>query len=149
MADANAQQSASAASAIVGGNTLTLIADGPARLKALLDLIEGARETLRILYYIFKDDMSGHLVRDAMLAARERGVKVSILVDGFGSDAAKDSFFQPLIDSECGFCRFEPKFGRRYLLRNHQKLALADGKSVLVGGFNVEDDYFGTIEEGA
>lgn len=149
MADANAQKSAPAASATVGGNCLTLIADGPARLKALLDLIGGAQETLRILYYIFKDDASGHLVRDAMLAACKRGVKVTILVDGFGSDAAKDSFFQPLVDSECGFCRFEPKFGRRYLLRNHQKLALADDCRVLIGGFNVEDDYFGTIEEGA
>jgi len=75
-------------------------------------------------------------------------VKVDVLVDGFGSDA-KDSFFQPLVESKCGFCRFEPRFGRRYLLRNHQKLVLADDQSVLTGGFNLQDDYFGTIESGA
>jgi cardiolipin synthase len=149
MADAKAQKPAPAASATVEGNRLTLIADGPARLEALIDLIDGARRTLRILYYMFKDDASGHRVRDAMLEACRRGVKVTILVDGFGSDDAKDSFFQPLVESQCGFCRFEPKFGRRYLLRNHQKLALADEERVLVGGFNVSDEYFGTVEDGA
>jgi cardiolipin synthase len=149
MADAKAPESAPAASATVEGNRLTLIADGPARLEALIDLIAGARRTLRILYYMFTDDSSGHRVRDAMLEACRRGVKVTILVDGFGSDAAKDSFFQPLVESQCGFCRFEPKFGRRYLLRNHQKLALADEERVLVGGFNVSDEYFGTVEDGA
>jgi cardiolipin synthase len=35
------------------------------------------------------------------------------------------------------------------LLRNHQKLALADGRSVIIGGFNISDDYFGTIGAGA
>lgn len=149
MADTNIPKPAPAATAMVEGNRLTLIADGPARLKALIGIIDGARHSLRVLYYIFKDDASGVRIRDALLAACRRGVKVDILVDGFGSDAAKDSFFQPLIDSKCGFCRFEPKFGRRYLLRNHQKLVLADENSVLTGGFNVEDDYFGTIESGA
>ncbi|HEY0625280.1 MAG TPA: phosphatidylserine/phosphatidylglycerophosphate/cardiolipin synthase family protein [Allosphingosinicella sp.] len=149
MADASPPQKAPAVTADVAGNRLTLFADGPERLEALINLIESAKESLRVLYYIFKDDASGRRVRDAMLAACARGVKVDILVDGFGSDAAKDSFFQPLIDSDCGFCRFEPKLGRRYLLRNHQKLALADERAVLTGGFNVEDDYFGTAESGA
>jgi cardiolipin synthase A/B len=76
-------------------------------------------------------------------------VKVAILVDGFGTDDVAERFFQPLIDSRCSFCRFEPKWGRRYLLRNHQKLALADTRIVLAGGFNVSDDYFGDVESGA
>ena len=36
----------------VDGNRLTLLPDGPERLEALIGLIEGARESLRILYYI-------------------------------------------------------------------------------------------------
>jgi cardiolipin synthase len=133
----------------VEGNRLILLAEGEDRLAALLGLIAGAREELRILYYIFVDDACGRAVRDALLEACARGVKVSILVDGFGSDAASDAFFQPLIDADCRFCRFAPRWGRRYLLRNHQKLALADQDSVLVGGFNVSDDYFGSAESGA
>ncbi len=132
----------------IGEDRLTLLPDGPERLEALLALIDGASETLRILYYIFMADESGTRVRDALLAARRRGVEVTLLVDGFGSDAGND-FFASLEEEGCGFCRFSARWGRRYLLRNHQKLALADETRVLIGGFNVEDDYFGTVESGA
>jgi cardiolipin synthase len=132
----------------VAGNRLTLLADGPERLAALLELIEGARESLRFLYYMFMDDESGTRVRDALIAAAGRGVEVSLLVDGFGSTANRE-FFRPLEEAGITFCQFSPKWGRRYLLRNHQKLALADEKRVIIGGFNVSDDYFGTVESGA
>jgi cardiolipin synthase len=114
----------------------------------LIALIEGARESLRFLYYMFLDDASGTRVRDALIAAAERGVTVSLLVDGFGSTANLE-FFRPLQESPASFCIFIPKWGRRYLLRNHQKLALADGCKVIIGGFNISDDYFGTNESGA
>jgi cardiolipin synthase A/B len=146
MADAAPQQPAP--SIKVAGNRLTLLPDGPERLEALIALIEGAKESLRVLYYIFLDDASGTRVRDALIAAANRGVKVSLLADGFGSTASRD-FWRPVLDAEIRFCRFSPKFGRRYLLRNHQKLALADGRKVITGGFNVSDDYFGTVESGA
>lgn len=133
----------------VAGNRLTLLPDGPDRLKALLALIDGAEESLRILYYIWVDDESGRRVRDALLAAVKRGVEVSLLVDGFGASNATAAFFGPLAESEARFCRFVPRWGRRYLLRNHQKLALADGRKVLVGGFNISDEYFGTVKSGA
>lgn len=133
----------------VANNRLTLLPDGPKRLERLIALIDGAERTLRLLYYIFLDDAAGMRVRDALLRAVERGVAVSLLVDGFGSDAADEEFFKPLVDGDCHFCRFVPRWGRRYLMRNHQKLALADERKVIVGGFNVSDDYFGTVAAGA
>lgn len=133
----------------VDGNRLTLLPDGPARLDALVALIEGAERTLRLLYYMFDADRSGTRVRDALLAAVDRGVKVSLLVDGFGTDADDELFFKPLIEGPSEFCRFQPRLGRRYLLRNHQKLALADEDLVMVGGFNVTDEYFGSPEDEA
>lgn len=133
----------------VGGNRLTLLPDGPERLEALIALIDGATESLRVLYYIWADDGTGRRVRDALIAAARRGVRVSLLVDGFGASDQPAGFFQPLIDADARFCRFVPRWGRRYLLRNHQKLALADGAKAIVGGFNISDDYFGTIEAGA
>ncbi len=146
MAEAEAQEPG--LSLEVAGNRLTLLADGPERLHALLDLIGGAKESLRFLYYMFMDDSSGARVRDALIGAAGRGVAVSLLVDGFGSTANRD-FFRPLEAAGVAFCRFSPKFGRRYLLRNHQKLALADGERVIIGGFNVSDDYFGSVDSGA
>jgi cardiolipin synthase len=133
----------------VAGNRLVLLPDGPDRLESLINLVDGAARTLRFLFYMFKADGTGHRVRDALIAARARGVEVSLLIDGFGSEDTPDAFFQPLIDSGCRFCRFEPRWGRRYLLRNHQKFVLADTDKVISGGFNIADDYFGTVEEGA
>ncbi|MEA3050831.1 MAG: cardiolipin synthase [Sphingomonadales bacterium] len=148
MADAVQQDQAEPVSVVVAGNRLTLLADGPTRLDALIALIDGAKQSLRVLYYIFLDDSAGTRVRDALIAASGRGVQVSLLVDGFGATTSKP-FWQPLLDSDVRFCRFSPRYGRRYLLRNHQKLALADGRKVIIGGFNISDDYFGTIESGA
>jgi len=132
----------------VAGNRLTLLEDGPERLEALIALIDGARESLRILYYMWDDDKSGRQVRDALVAAMRRGVTVALLVDGFGT-SARDGFFQELTEGGARFCRFAPRWGRRYFLRNHQKLAIADGRRVIVGGFNISDNYFGTVEDGA
>jgi len=133
----------------VAGNCLTLHEEGPERLGALIALIDAAKESLRILYYIWADDEAGRQVRNALVVAARRGVAVSMLVDGFGCANAPADFFQPLIDAKARFCRFAPRWGRRYLLRNHQKLALADGRKVMIGGFNISSDYFGTIEQGA
>ena len=141
--------SAPAISMDVAGNQLTVHSDGPERLEALIALIDGARTSLRILYYIWLNDASGRRVRDALVGAAERGVEVSMLLDGFGASAATADFFKPLSDAGARFCRFVPRWGRRYLLRNHQKLALADGERAIVGGYNIGDEYFGTIEEGA
>jgi cardiolipin synthase A/B len=129
----------------VDGNRLTLMPDGPERLAALLALIRSARRTLRVLYYIYVDDAAGSAVRDALIAAARRGVKVHLIVDGLGSEHANSHhFFDPLREAGVDTCRFVPRWGRRYLLRNHQKLALADEERVIIGGFNIEDDYFGT-----
>ena len=72
----------------VAGNRLTLLPDGPERLAALIELIEGAQKSLRVLYYIWEDDEAGRQVRDALIAAVERGVAVSLVVDGYGASSA-------------------------------------------------------------
>ena len=137
----------------VDGNRLTLLAEGPMRLDALVALIDGAEHSLRLLYYTFLADSSGQRVKDALHRAIDRGVTVALLVDGFGSSATPDDYFTDLSRAGTKFCRFNPTYGRRYLLRNHQKLALADGEidraRAIIGGFNISDDYFGDVEAGA
>ncbi|WP_298092709.1 hypothetical protein [uncultured Sphingomonas sp.] len=58
----------------VEGNRLTLLDTGPRRLDAVLDLIDRARRSLRILYYIYADDDAGRRVNAALIAATRRGV---------------------------------------------------------------------------
>lgn len=138
----------------VEGNRLTLLDTGPRRLDTLLDLIARAQRSLRLLYYIYTDDSVGERVRGALVAAAARGVEVTLIVDGLGSDPAYDrDFFAPLRAAGGRVCFFEPRLGRRYLLRNHQKIALADAEAedarIIIGGFNIQDDYFGAPGTGA
>lgn len=132
----------------IEGNRLALIVDGPAHWEALMALIAGARESVKLYYYIFEGDRSGTAVREALLDAINRGVRVSLIVDGFGSSDTGLSFFAPLEEAGADCCRFMPRFGRRYLLRNHQKMAIADGARAIIGGFNIADDYFEPTAEG-
>ncbi len=137
----------------IDGNRLTLLTEGPALLDTLIELIDGARHSLRLLYYTYLADVSGERVKEALLRAINRGVTVALLIDGFGSSATPNDYFADLSKAGAKFCRFNPSYGRRYLLRNHQKLALADGNTkhgrALIGGFNIADDYFGAEEAGA
>ena len=137
----------------VDGNRLTLLPDGPELLQTLLALIDGARQSLRLLYYIYAPDGAGALVAEALGRALDRGVTVSLLVDGFGSSKLPPDYFEPVAKRGAHVCTFHPSIGRRYLLRNHQKMALADAEGsaarILIGGFNVEDSYFGTVADGA
>ena len=127
----------------VDGNRLSLLTAGAQRLDALVAMIGEARETIRLLYYIYAQDAAGQRVHAALLGAAARGVKVSLIVDGFGSDSTShEQFFETLRNGGVDVCAFHPRWGRRYLLRNHQKMAIADEQSAIIGGFNIAQDYF-------
>jgi cardiolipin synthase len=124
----------------IAGNRLEVIETGAGRLRALLDLIAGAQHSFKMLMYMFNPDHAGSAVHDALLAAARRGVDVRLLVDGFGSDAPPQ-FFADLADAGGDYCVFNPSWGRRYLLRNHQKLVTADDAIAILGGANIDETY--------
>lgn len=122
-------------------HSFTFYPAGKDRLAALLDLIAQAKQSVRICFYIFAEDASGVLVRDALAAAAKRGVSVRLIIDGFGADARRE-FFAPMVEAGGTFCCFSPRWTQRYLIRNHQKIVVIDGRAAMIGGFNVEDSYF-------
>lgn len=122
-------------------NRLRLIPTGEGRLAAILELIDGAKKRLSLLFYMFSDDPAGRQVRDALVRAAGRGVEVKLLVDRFGCGPVKSEFLDPLKDAGGHYCIFHPRYGRRYLIRNHQKMAIADGRRALIGGSNINQHY--------
>jgi cardiolipin synthase len=124
----------------VAGNLLEVIETGDGRLRALLDLIAGAQHSFKMLMYMFNPDHAGGVVHDALLAAARRGVQVKLLVDGFGS-GVPPKFFADLGEAGGEYCVFNPSWGRRYLLRNHQKLVTADDRIAILGGANIDETY--------
>ena len=124
----------------ISGNRLELIESGEERFRLLLDLIAGAERSIKMLMYMFNPDNDGDAVRKALTDAARRGVDVKLLIDGFGS-AATPKFFQELAEAGGSYCVFNPSYGRRYLLRNHQKLIVIDQQTVLIGGANIDATY--------
>lgn len=124
----------------IAGNRIELIESGEARLRLLLELIGGAHQSIKMLMYMFNPDPVGEEVRDALAAAARRGVEVRLLIDGFGS-SARPEFFAELSQAGGQECVFNPSYGRRYLLRNHQKLVIVDEQTVIIGGANIDDTY--------
>ena len=100
-----------------------------------------------MLMYMFNPDRAGERVRHALVAAAKRGVEVKLLIDGFGSAAPPD-FFTAMDEAGARHCVFNPSYGRRYLMRNHQKLVVVDEAVVLIGGANIDTDYLSDRAEG-
>lgn len=123
------------------GHRLTFQPGGADRRTALLALIEGAERSIRMCFYIFTPDAAGIAVCHALTEAARRGVRVSLIVDGFGAKADK-GFFAELIAAGGAFCCFSPTISQRYLIRNHQKIVVVDDRVAMLGGFNIEDSYF-------
>jgi cardiolipin synthase A/B len=126
----------------VAGHRLHILHKGEERLAALLSLIEEARQSLRVFFYMFHADATGTQVRDALIAAAVRGVKVELMIDRFGSSAISEIFFTPLIAVGANYHSFSSRWGLGYFIRNHQKMVIADETHALIGGFNITDEYF-------
>jgi cardiolipin synthase len=124
----------------IAGNRIELVESGVDRFTLLLELIGGAQKCIKMLMYMFNPDKDGDAVRDALTDAAKRGVDVKLLIDGFGS-AATPRFFAELGKAGGEHCVFNPSWGRRYLLRNHQKLIVIDDRTVLTGGANIDATY--------
>jgi cardiolipin synthase len=123
------------------GLRLEFYPSGPDRLEQLLRLIDTARSSLKLAFYIFARDTTASLVRDRLVQAAKRGVEVTVILDGFGAEADAD-FLAPLVDAGGTYHRFLARWSRRYLIRNHQKMVIVDGEAAMLGGFNIEDSYF-------
>lgn len=130
-------------SSYVLNNSCRLINGGKEYFDVLVRLIDSAARSIHLQVYIFEADETGNLVADALIAAARRRVDVYVLCDGYASSVPAElvstlqangvhiRFFEPILKSSNFY------FGRRL----HQKLAVFDGESALVGGINISNKY--------
>jgi cardiolipin synthase A/B len=110
---------------------------------AMLSAIDAARESVCLESYIFTDDSVGQRFRSGLVRARQRGVRVRVLVDALGSIGLPGGFWQPLLDVGGEVRQFNPLALDRLGIRNHRKLLVCDERVAFVGGFNIAADYDG------
>lgn len=142
------------AAAAPGESSIELLPGGLESLAARLALIDRARHTVDLQYYIFRDDGSGRGVAEALWRAAERGVRVRMLLDDWGSrppDGTLSRFashpgievrlFNPLRLRWPAILAILIDFDRANR-RMHNKALVADNQAAIVGGRNVGDEYF-------
>jgi cardiolipin synthase A/B len=112
-------------------------------LEASLSLIEAARETIRIEFYIWRDSEIGQRFLDALVRASQRGVNVRVMVDSLGSVTLQEKFFDPLKVAGGQFRWFNPLRLKRLGFRDHRKCVVCDEQIAVIGGFNIGPEYQG------
>jgi cardiolipin synthase len=120
--------------------------DGTDALAALHRLIDHAQARLDISTFILADDRTGRDIVARLVHAARRGVAIRVLIDGIGSMATPWTLLAPIRRAGGQTARFLPLLRRpfrgRSNLRNHRKLAIADGRILWSGGRNLADEYF-------
>ena len=129
----------------LGGNKLQLLTNGRAYFPALQHAFDAAQSEIYLETYIFNDDDTGRRIAAALVRAAGRGVRVHVLVDGFGSKGIFEQTRQLLAAANIEVLIFGPKTSPLTLRRNrlrrlHRKLVVVDARVAFVGGINIIDD---------
>ena len=142
-----AVEEAAVSSPLVVGNRAGLLQDGPATYKAMFAAIRAARHHVNFETYIIEDDDVGREFSGLLVAARKRGVKVSVIYDSVGSLNTPKEFFDRLRDNGIRVIEFNPvnplSVRKEWLLNNrdHRKLLIVDGRIAFLGGINISNVY--------
>lgn len=129
-----------------GGNEVQLLRGGDALFPAMCEAIRSAVRQVWLATYIFGDDDAGRAVAAALVAAAGRGVRVCVVVDGFGSLQSHSGLRGLFEGSAVELAVFRPVQGwwawlqPGQLRRLHQKICVVDDQQAFVGGINVLDD---------
>jgi cardiolipin synthase A/B len=121
----------------------TWLCSGRDMFPAMLAAIEAASRAICLETYIYNQDQIGERFRAALVAARQRGVRVRVMVDALGSLTLPWSFWEPLLAVGGEVRLFNPLALDRLSIRDHRKLLVCDDQVAFVGGFNVGADFDG------
>ena len=132
--------------ALRDGHELRLLEGSVELFPALVADINRAQRYVRLETYIFDLTASGADVAQALLDAARRGVRVQVVVDGFGTEALAHPWPERFMDAGVQWAVYSPPGTLGLLIpgrwrRLHRKLCVVDGDVLYCGGINVLDDF--------
>jgi len=141
-------------SVFVPGNRVTLLRNGEAYFPAIETAFDRARHEIYLETYIYKNDATGQRIADVLKRAVVRGVKVYVLIDGYGSKDLPRSMLDRLRTDGVKTLIYGRKispwtFRRKRLRRMHRKIVVVDREIAFVGGINIIEDREATGDMGS
>lgn len=137
-----------------GLNGVHPLPDGLDAFAARMLLARRAERSLDVQYYIWRNDLTGTLLLQALVDAARRGVRVRLLLDDnntAGLDGAlavlaaqpniEVRLFNPFANRNVRWLGYLTDFSRLNR-RMHNKSITADNQATIVGGRNIGDAYF-------
>ena len=136
------------AGALLTDNTsVEMIYDGKEMFERLCNDIRNARYTVKVCYFIVKDDEIGRQFIDLLTEKAREGVKVRLLIDALGSRSIGYTNLREFKAAGGEYAYFfKPWIRHMYFrinYRNHRKLVVIDNEIGYIGGFNIAREYLG------
>jgi cardiolipin synthase len=125
--------------AFTDGNSATPLIDGPASFKVRFGLMRKAKKSIHIQSWAFYDDATGNAAADLLIAKKQAGLDVKIMVDGKTSAVHGAAVLARMSAAGIEIVLFNDA-ARKYD-GLHTKILLVDGVHAIVGGMNFGDDY--------
>jgi cardiolipin synthase A/B len=136
--------------ALTEGNRITTLVNGDEIFPAMLDAIRKAEKTVTFENYIWSSGKVSTQFIEALIDRSRAGVKVHMIVDGFGGRRMKKADIAALERGGVEFVEFNhPHWWNlfRWLNhRTHRKLLIVDGKVAFTGGVSIADEWIGNAE---
>lgn len=129
------------------GHSVELLQSGEPFFAANIKAIGEARQYIHFQTYIIDEDETGQRIIEALVKAAERGVRIYLLLDAFGTKYLSSEFINKIENSGILLRFFSPVFitkGFQMSLRLHHKVLLVDGELAIIGGMNFANRYHGT-----
>ena len=128
------------------GNRVDLLENGEAYFPRVFEAMRGAEVEVLVETFILFEDKVGEQLRAELIAAAQRGVRVELTVDGFGSASLSGEFIAAMTTAGVRVHMFDPQprlLGLRtnMLRRMHRKLVVIDSRLAFVGGINFSADH--------
>lgn len=131
---------------LVDGNQVDVLVNGQQIFPAMLEAIDGARETISFETFIY---WSGEIAERFVCSLCERsraGVRVHVLLDWVGSMRMDEPMVSRLRDAGAQVIRFhKPHWSNWGKMNNrtHRKLLIVDGETGFTGGVGIADQWQG------